>query len=60
MAEMTVEQLEAVWSHLAETVDAVGPERAALFLSKLALLLGNAIGDAETVDRLIDVARADL
>jgi hypothetical protein len=57
---MAVEDLEALWERLAETIDAVGGERAPLFLAKLALLMGNAIGDAARVDALIDAARADL
>jgi hypothetical protein len=60
MAEMAVEDLEALWARLADEIAAAGPERAPLFLAKLALLLGNAIGDRETVDRLIDAARRDL
>ena len=60
MAGMPVEDLEALWARLADEIEAAGPERAPLFLAKLALLLGNATGDAETVDRLIDAARRDL
>lgn len=60
MAEMATEDLEALWARLAEEIGAAGPERAPLFLAKLALLMGNAIGDAETVHRLIDTAREDL
>ena len=60
MTGMAAEDLEALWARLAEEIAAAGPERAPLFLAKLALLMGNAIGDAETVRRLIDAAREDL
>ena len=45
---------------LAEAIDGIGPELTPLFLAKLALLLGNDIGDASTVARLIDAAQRDL
>jgi hypothetical protein len=57
---LAVDDLEALWERLAEAIDGVGPEFTPLFLAKLALLLGNEIGDASTVARLIDAAQRDL
>ena len=59
-ASLAVEDLEAVWERLAEAVDRAGPEREALFLSKLAVLLADAIGDRARVERLIEAALEDL
>jgi hypothetical protein len=57
---LAVEDLEAVWERLAEAVDRAGPEREALFLSKLAVLLADALGDRARVERLIEAALEDL
>jgi hypothetical protein len=59
-ASLAVEDLEAVWEQLAEAVDRAGPEREALFLSKLAVLLADALGDRARVERLIQAALEDL
>ena len=40
----SVENLESLWERLAEAIDRAGREHEVLFLSKLALLLGNEIG----------------
>jgi hypothetical protein len=57
---LAVEDLEAVWERLAEAIDRAGPEREALFLSKLAVLLADALGDRTRVERLIEAALEDL
>ena len=54
------EMVERLWEQLAEAIAAAGPEREALFLAKLALLLGREIGDAERVAAAIGVALRDL
>ena len=59
-ASLAVEDLEAVWERLAEAVDRAGPEREALFLSKLAVLLADALADRARVERLIEAALEDL
>ena len=59
-ASLAVEDLEAVWERLAEAIDRAGPEREALFLSKLAVLLADAVGDRARVERLIEAALEDL
>jgi hypothetical protein len=52
--------LEALWEQLAEAITAVGPEREALFLAKLALLLGRELDDPTRVAASIGVALRDL
>ncbi len=59
-ASLAVEDLEAVWERLAEAVDRAGPERQALFLAKLAVLLADALGDRARVERLMEAALEDL
>jgi hypothetical protein len=59
-ASLAVEELEAVWERLAEAIDRAGPEREALFLSKLAVLLADALGDRARAERLIEAALKDL
>ena len=59
-SSLAVEDLEAVWERLAEAVDRAGPEREALFLSKLAVLLADTLGDQARVERLIETALEDL
>lgn len=52
--------IEHVYGALAETLDKVGAEKSELFLTKLALLLSNEIGDAETVLGLVYMASINL
>lgn len=59
-ASLAIEDLEAVWERLAEAIDRAGPEREALFLSKLAVLFADALGDRARVERLIETALEDL
>jgi hypothetical protein len=54
------ESLESLWERLAEAITAAGPEREALFLAKLALLLGREIGDPSRIEALIATALRDL
>lgn len=49
-------ELEQVYDLLAEAIDASGPEREAVFLARLAVLLAHEIPDLERVRALIDVA----
>jgi hypothetical protein len=56
----SVENLENLWERLAEAIDRAGREREVLFLSKLALLLGNELHDHARVDQLIETALRDL
>jgi hypothetical protein len=59
-AHPATEHLEALWERLADAIDRAGPEREALFLSKLAILLAEAVGDLARVERLIETALEDL
>ncbi|WP_043364740.1 hypothetical protein [Belnapia sp. F-4-1] len=54
------EMAERLWEQLAEAIAAAGPEREALFLAKLALLLGRELGDTARVAAAIGVALRDL
>ncbi len=55
-----IENLETLWERLAEAIDRAGPEYEVLFLSKLALLLGNELQNANRVASLIEIALKDL
>ncbi|MDF1720133.1 MAG: FAD-dependent oxidoreductase [Minwuia sp.] len=52
--------LEIWWETLAGGIDQAGPGQEALFLAKLALLLGREIGDVATCQRLLETALEDL
>lgn len=45
MSTMRTEDFEAAYETLATAIDSAGPEREALFLTRLALLLGHELGD---------------
>ena len=57
---LNLDELESVYDELAQAIDAAGPDRAQLFLVKLALLGANAIGDAETFRQHLAIALRDL
>ena len=44
---LTIDELESVWEGLANAIDQAGPDKERLFLSKLAILLANAVADDE-------------
>ena len=50
---MTTSTLEDVYAALADGIDAAGPHREALFLSKVVLLLANALNDPDTALALV-------
>ncbi len=52
--------LESVYETLASALDAVGPDKAELFLVKLALLSAREIGDAQRLATLVANAQKDL
>jgi hypothetical protein len=60
MSKMPFDDLEAVYEALATAIDTAGTEREALFLTKLALLLGHELGDAAIFRRAIQTALEDL
>jgi hypothetical protein len=45
MTAMPPEDFEVAYEALAMAIDSAGPEREALFLTKLALVLGHELGD---------------
>ncbi len=57
---LTIDGLETVYDALATAIDQAGPDKAQLFLVKLALLNANALGDAARVQAQIDTALKDL
>jgi hypothetical protein len=57
---LTIDGLETVYDALASAIDQAGPDKAQLFLVKLALLNANALGDAALVQAQIDAALQDL
>jgi hypothetical protein len=57
---LTTTGLETVYDALAQAVDQCGPEKAPLFLVKLALLNAQQIGDADIVQAHIARALEDL
>lgn len=52
--------IEPVYETLAQTIDAIGPEKTDLFLSKLALLLAHDLNDPDRVIALIQEATQHL
>jgi len=57
---LSIPALEQVYDSLAEAIDRAGPDKAPLFLVKLALLNANALGDAERFRQHVDAALRDL
>ena len=58
--DMTQADLEVIYDALAQAIDRVGPDKAPLFLVKLALLNAQALGAAEPFLAHIDSAGQDL
>lgn len=58
--QLTVPALEQVYDALATAIDQAGPDKATLFLVKLALLNVNALADPAVFARHIDAALVDL
>ena len=57
---LTIDGLETVYDALATAINQAGPDKAPLFLVKLALLNANALGDAALVEQQIATALQDL
>lgn len=60
MSPSTSMNLEDFYAAVADAVDAAGPEREALLLSKLNLLLAHALGDPSRALALVKEASVDL
>lgn len=59
-ATLPIEGLEAVYDALAQAIDKAGPEKAELFLVKLALLNAHALADAGVFQQHVQAALLDL
>ena len=57
---LSIPDLETVYDVLAQAIDQAGPDKAELFLVKLALLNANALGRPEAVQQHIQAALQDL
>jgi hypothetical protein len=56
MSPMPFEDLEGAYETLATAIDSAGPEQEALFLTRLALLLSNELGDIAVFRSAIQAA----
>jgi len=57
---MDTQALEVWWEQLAHAIDRAGPEHEAMFLAKLALLLGRQSGDPDLCQDLLEQVLEDL
>jgi hypothetical protein len=60
MSAMPFEDIESAYETLATAIDQAGAEREALFLTRLALVLGHELGDIAAFRRAIRTALEDL
>ena len=60
MSKMPFGDLEAAYEALALAIDTAGEPREVLFLTRLALVLANELGDIATFKRAIGTALEDL
>lgn len=58
--QLSLAELEQVYDTLAQAIDEAGPGHTELFLSKLSLLMANALGDAAQVLQLVQTSLRDL
>jgi hypothetical protein len=56
MTAMPSDDFEAAYETLAMAIDSAGPEREALFLTRLALVLGHELGDIAVFKKAIGTA----
>ena len=56
MRKMPFDDLEAAYEALATAIDTAGTEREALFLTRLALVLGHELGDVAVFRKAIETA----
>jgi hypothetical protein len=60
MSKMPFDDLEAAYEALATAIDTAGEQREALFLTRLALVLGRELGDIAAFRSAIRTALEDL
>ena len=58
--QLTIGGLETVYDALATAIDQAGPDKAQLFLVKLALLQANTLGDEAQFQQQVNAALQDL
>jgi len=56
MSAMPFEDFETAYEALATAIDTAGPEREALFLTRLALVLGHELGDITAFRKAVETA----
>jgi hypothetical protein len=56
MSTMSPGDFETAYETLAAAIDTAGPEREALFLTRLALLLGHELGDIDAFRKAVKAA----
>jgi hypothetical protein len=57
---LSVQELEALWDLVADGINRAGAERESVFLTKLALLLANELGDFQRVSNFVNIAGQEL
>lgn len=57
---LSIDANERLYDALAAALDQVGPANEALYLTKLALLLANRVGDETAVNQALELARQHL
>jgi hypothetical protein len=57
---LAFQDLEKVYELVAKAIDEVGPEREAVFLSKLCLTLAHNVTDVSFIEKAINIASSDL
>jgi hypothetical protein len=57
---LTNEEVEGLWHTLSEAIDTAGEAHQEVFLTKLVLLLAQALGDYQQVLQLLQIAEQDL
>ena len=60
MNESRFEEIEKMYDALAEAIDRAGPANEALFLTRLALLLGERLGDSKVFQDCLSASVNDL
>ena len=60
MSEARFDEIEKMYDALAEAIDRAGPANEALFLTRLALLLGEQLGDSKVFQDCLSASLDDL
>jgi hypothetical protein len=60
MSELRFDEIEKMYDALAEAIDRAGPANEALFLTRLALLLGEQLGDSKVFQDCLSASANDL